>query len=119
MVAGLIATPFLAGSFVRSPRCHGARLVPFLSMSLRCRSLVIGIYSVTAWNVYAAGLWPGLLRRRIDPADRIESVVIRDAAVSEQAVQRGMRPESRRLLTIWSRLRPNKKQFAVPMALWR
>ena len=61
-------------------------LIPFVTMALRCRSLNIGIYSVTAWNVYAAGLWPGLLHRRVDPTAWIESVVIRDAAASDRSV---------------------------------
>lgn len=77
----LIAAPILAGSFAAAAAAvTGLALVPFVTMALRCRSLDIGIYSVTAWNVYAAGLWPGLLRRRIDPNSWIESVVIRDAA---------------------------------------
>lgn len=77
----LIAALFLAGSFAAAVAAVTAlALIPFVIMALRCRSLDIGIYSVTAWNVYAAGLWPGLLRRRIDPTAWIESVVIRDAA---------------------------------------
>ena len=83
----LIAAPFLAGSVAAAV---GAVVVlalfPFVTMTLRCRSLSIGIYSVAAWNVYAAGLWPGLLRRRIDPTAWIDSVVIRDAAVSDRSV---------------------------------
>jgi glycosyltransferase involved in cell wall biosynthesis len=83
----LIATLLLAGSFVTTAAAVTALvLIPFLTMALRCRSLNIGIYSVTAWNVYAAGLWPGLLRPRVDPAAWIDSVVIRDAAVSERPV---------------------------------
>ncbi len=78
----LIAAPFLAGSAVTAVAAVTAlALFPFATMTLRSRSLSIGIYSVAAWNVYAAGLWPGLLRRRIDPATWIDSVVIRDAAL--------------------------------------
>jgi hypothetical protein len=56
-------------------------------MPLRCRSVALGVYSVTAWNVYAAGIWPGLLHARADPAAWIDSVVIRDpvAATAQQA----------------------------------
>lgn len=78
----LIAAPFLAGSFVAAAVAMTAlALIPFVTMALRCRSLDIGIYSVTAWNVYAAGLWPGLLRHRADPSAWIESVVVHDAAL--------------------------------------
>ena len=83
----LIAAPFLAGSVARATAAVTAlALIPFVTMALRCRSLNIGIYSVTAWNVYAAGLWPGLLHRRVDPAAWIQSVVIRDAAMLNRSV---------------------------------
>jgi GT2 family glycosyltransferase len=77
----LIAAPFVAGGFFAATMIIAAlALLPFVAMSLRCRSAALGFYSVTAWNVHAAGLWPGLLRRRIDPADWIPSAVIADAA---------------------------------------
>ena len=83
----LIATPFFAGSLAATAAAVTAlAIIPFATMALRCRSLTIGIYSVTAWNVYAAGLLPGLLRRRVDPAGWIDSVVIRDAAVADRPV---------------------------------
>ncbi len=83
----LIAAPFLAGGLAKAAAAATVVvLIPFAAMALRCRSLSIGIYSVTAWNVYAAGLLPGLLRRRVDPAGWIDSVVIRDAAVSDRPV---------------------------------
>lgn len=77
----LIAAAFLAGFPEAVAAVTAVALVPFVTMALRCRSLDIGLYSVSAWNVYAAGLWPGLLHRRTDPAAWIDSVVIRDAAV--------------------------------------
>lgn len=78
----LIAAPFLIGSLAATAAAIPAlALVPFVTMALRCRSLRIGVYSVTAWNVYAAGLWPGLLHRRVDPTAWIESAVIRETAV--------------------------------------
>lgn len=52
-------------------------ILPFVAMSLRCRSINIGIYSVVAWNVQALGIWPGLLRRRVDPAAWIDSTIVR------------------------------------------
>lgn len=54
-------------------------LLPFAVMSARWRSGGLGCYSVISWNVYALMLWPGLLRRRADPTDWIESAVVRDA----------------------------------------
>lgn len=53
-------------------------LLPFAVMTAKCRSLGIGLYSVTAWNVYAAGIWPGLFRRRGDPAMWIDSTIVQD-----------------------------------------
>ncbi len=53
-------------------------LLPFAVMALKCRSLRIGLYSVTAWNVYAAGIWPGLFGRRIDPFAWIDSTIVQD-----------------------------------------
>lgn len=60
-------------------------LLPFAVMAVRCRSVGVGVYSVAAWNVYAAGLWPGLLHARIDPSAWIDSVIIRDAAAGKAA----------------------------------
>jgi glycosyltransferase involved in cell wall biosynthesis len=51
-------------------------LFPFAGMSLRWRSVRLGLYSVTAWNVFALCFWPGLLQRRLPPADWIESTVL-------------------------------------------
>ncbi len=77
----LIATPFLVRGPVAATLAVAAlALFPFAAMSLRCRSIGLGLYSVAAWNVYAAGLWPGLLRQRVDPARWIASTVLRDAA---------------------------------------
>ena len=68
----LLATPFIPGG----PLLAGGviatlGLTPFAVMSARCHSIGLGIYSVTAWNVYALGIWPGLLQRRSDP-DRMD-----------------------------------------------
>jgi glycosyltransferase involved in cell wall biosynthesis len=76
----LIAAPFVVGTHpvggIMAALLLG--LLPFAVMSLKCRSLHLGIYSVAAWNVYAAGLWPGLAGRRVDPAVWIDSTVIHD-----------------------------------------
>lgn len=84
----MLAVPLVAGGVMSAAAGVGALAVaPFAMMSWRWRSLRIGLYSVTAWNVYAAGLWPGLLRRRIDPTAWIASRVVRDpASTGDQAV---------------------------------
>jgi len=77
----LLATPFVvhgAGFAVGLFATLG--LAPFAVMSARCRSISVGVYSVTALNVYALGIWPGLLRRRVDPAAWLNSTTIRDSA---------------------------------------
>jgi glycosyltransferase involved in cell wall biosynthesis len=51
-------------------------LLPFVVMSLRWRSVRLGLYSVTAWNVFALCFWPGLLRSRIAPASWIDSSIL-------------------------------------------
>jgi glycosyltransferase involved in cell wall biosynthesis len=81
----LIVAPFVSrGSVSGAITVAALALLPFVVMSVRCRSVGLGIYSVTAWNVYAAGLWPGLLHPRVNPAEWIESIVIRDAKLSER-----------------------------------
>lgn len=75
----LLATPFVVrGAVAATVAVAALGLLPFVVMSLRCRSLRLGLYSVAAWNVYAPGIWPGLLQRRVDPAAWIESTVVRD-----------------------------------------
>ena len=51
-------------------------LLPFVAMSLRWRSFRLGLYSVTALNVFALCFWPGLLRARTSPGNWIESTVL-------------------------------------------
>jgi glycosyltransferase involved in cell wall biosynthesis len=58
-------------------------LLPFAAMSLRWRSARLGLYSVTAWNVFALCFWLGLLRRRTPPASWIESTVVQAPADDE------------------------------------
>ena len=83
----LLAVPALAGGPASAAAAFaGLALLPFAAMSARCRSVGLGFYSVMAWNVYAAGLWPGLFRRRLDPAGWIESRVICDASPRENWV---------------------------------
>jgi hypothetical protein len=82
----LIAVPLiLEGPIAATLIIAMLALLPFAVMAVRCRSIGVGVYSVAAWNVYAAGLWPGLLHARIDPSEWIDSVVIRDAASGKAA----------------------------------
>jgi hypothetical protein len=53
-------------------------------MSLRWRSLRLGLYSVTAWNVFTLCSWPGLLRPRTPPARWIESTVLQTLPVDDR-----------------------------------
>jgi glycosyltransferase involved in cell wall biosynthesis len=78
----LIAAPFIVrGHLAGAALLAALALLPVVAMSLRCRSASLGLYSVAAWNVYAAGLWPGLLRRRVDPARWIDSSLVHDASL--------------------------------------
>jgi glycosyltransferase involved in cell wall biosynthesis len=80
----LIATAFLTRGLVTAAALPALALIPFATMALRCRSAALGLYSVTAWNVYAAGLWPGVFRRRTDSHRWIDSVVVHNAAPTAQ-----------------------------------
>ena len=74
----LLATPFIVGEpLLATALIATFGLTPFAVMSVRCWSMSVGIYSVTAWNVFALGIWPGLLQRRVDPAEWIRSTTIR------------------------------------------
>jgi glycosyltransferase involved in cell wall biosynthesis len=66
-------------------------LVPFVGMSLRWRSVRLGLYSVTAWNVFALCFWRGLLRRRTPPASWIESTVVQAPWIDEAQSTHGAR----------------------------
>src|SRR6185437_7835953 len=73
----LIAVAFATATSARGALALAAlALLPFAVMALKCRSLCIGLYSVTAWNVYAAGIWPGLFGRRADPSAWIDSTIV-------------------------------------------
>jgi hypothetical protein len=83
----MLATPFIVGGpLLPAGLIATLGLAPFAVMSVRCHSISLGIYSVTAWNVYALGIWPGLLQRRSDPTEWITSTTIREpTSVFEQA----------------------------------
>jgi glycosyltransferase involved in cell wall biosynthesis len=85
----LIAAPLLIGtSFHGMVAATSLALLPFALMALRCRSLRLGVYSVTAWNVYAAGIWPGLLCARVDPAGWIDSTIVREGKPTDSVQPR-------------------------------
>jgi cellulose synthase/poly-beta-1,6-N-acetylglucosamine synthase-like glycosyltransferase len=53
-------------------------IAPIALMSVRWRSLSVGLYSVAAWNTYALCFLPGLLRRRVSPSAWIGSSVVKE-----------------------------------------
>lgn len=53
-------------------------LAPLAFLSVRRRSLRLGLYSLAAWNVSALGLLAGLFRRRTDPGRSLGARVLSD-----------------------------------------
>ena len=47
---------------------------PIAALSLRRRSLSLGLYSFVAWNVVALGMLTGLFRKRVSPAQPLSSL---------------------------------------------
>jgi glycosyltransferase involved in cell wall biosynthesis len=66
-------------------------LCPFVAMSLRWRSLRHGLYSVAAWNVFALGFIPGVLRSRTSPMRWIDSRVVANGVVANPLGPSGQR----------------------------
>ena len=96
----LIVVPLvLEEPIAAAPTTVMLALLPFAAMSVRCRSVGVGVYSVAAWNVYAAGVWPGLLHARVDPSAWIDSMIVRDAAAGKAAT--AVPAHLRRALTPW------------------
>jgi len=54
-------------------------LAPVIAMSLRQRSIKLGLYSVAQWHIYAFGLLIGIFGKRKPPGDPIESRIFRTA----------------------------------------
>ncbi len=69
-----------AGLVTKLPTLIVLLALPVIAMSLRSRSLAIGLYSVVAWQIFTISFWPGLLRRRVPPARWIESTVVQEDA---------------------------------------
>jgi hypothetical protein len=59
-------------------------LLPIAVMSLRWRSARHGLYSVTAWNVYALSFLPGFLRSRASPTSWIDSTILKDDSPADR-----------------------------------
>jgi hypothetical protein len=79
----MLVLPFLLTGLMRTTLAVSTLLlVPIVCMSFRLGSLRMALYSITAWNVYALGFWPGFLRRRITPTDWIDSTVLQDSPSS-------------------------------------
>ena len=55
-------------------------LVPILFLAIRRRSLSLGLYSFTAWNVGALGLLLGFVRPRTPPTQPIAAITLAKAA---------------------------------------
>lgn len=53
-------------------------VVPFVVMSVRSRSIELGVYAVVAWIFHAAALPLGFFQPRREPTDWIESKVLRE-----------------------------------------
>ena len=79
--ACLLAALALVGDWWKAtPVIVALALFPIAVMSLRSRSISLGLYSVAAWQIHAIGFWPGFLRRRIPPTDWIASTVVENRA---------------------------------------
>lgn len=77
MVALLVLMP----SFALAVLIDLAMIIAAIAlMSLKQRSLALGLYSVTAWFFHVAALPRGFFARRIDPQEKISSTIIQSAA---------------------------------------
>jgi GT2 family glycosyltransferase len=84
--ACLLAALTLVGDWWKAtPVIVALALFPIAVMSLRSRSISLGLYSVAAWQIHAIGFWPGFLRRRIPPTDWIASTVVESSADASYA----------------------------------
>jgi glycosyltransferase involved in cell wall biosynthesis len=77
--ATIIAAPFVLGGLGAAIATGALILFPIAAMSLRWRSFRLGLYSVTAWNVYALSFVPGFLRSRVSPTAWIDSSSVKNA----------------------------------------
>jgi glycosyltransferase involved in cell wall biosynthesis len=82
--AAMAGAPFLLSGFAAVLAIAGLFLLPFAAMSLRWRSLRLALYSVAAWNAYAASFLPGLMRSRVSPTGWIDSTLLQSATPSDR-----------------------------------
>jgi glycosyltransferase involved in cell wall biosynthesis len=83
----IAATAFVLSGVSRLIALGLVVLFPFAVMSLRWRSLHDGIYSVTAWNVFALSFLPGFMQARVPPMRWIDSTVLREVPPAKPIVQ--------------------------------
>ncbi|MGB9366526.1 MAG: glycosyltransferase [Xanthobacteraceae bacterium] len=92
----LFVAPIVLGGWLGALAAALLAAFPVIVMALRFRSLAIGIYSVVAWQIFAVGFWPGLLRHRIPPTDWIASTVVQDRSKPSGYVSWQPSPAERR-----------------------
>jgi hypothetical protein len=80
----LLAAPMLLNGWAAVFAIAMLVAFPVAAMAVRFRSIALGLYSVAAWQVFAIGFWPGLLRRRIPPTEWIASRVVQDPRDAHQ-----------------------------------
>jgi glycosyltransferase involved in cell wall biosynthesis len=84
----VLAAPLVLGGWRGAIAAMLLGIFPVMVMALRFRSLAIGLYSVVAWQIFAIGFWPGLLRHRIPPTNWIASTVVQDRSKPSGYVSR-------------------------------
>jgi hypothetical protein len=92
--AAMASAPFLLSGFAAVLAIASLFLLPFAAMSLRWRSIRLALYSVAAWNVYAASFLPGLLRPRVSPTRWIDSITLKSGSPVDQGSTFAERPRS-------------------------
>ena len=65
---------------VSLPTITGLAVVPTIALSLRYRSIAVGLYAVVAWNAHALGMALGLLHARKPPTAWIGSEIVEPLA---------------------------------------
>jgi glycosyltransferase involved in cell wall biosynthesis len=88
----IMLVPFVVSGVAAAAAIAGLVLFPLATMSLRWRSVRLGLYSVAAWNVYAFSFLPGFIRSRVSPTRWIDSTVLQQGA---PAIRRSAREEQR------------------------
>jgi glycosyltransferase involved in cell wall biosynthesis len=79
----MAGTQFLLSGLSAALAIGGIFLFPIAAMSLRWRSVRLALYSVAAWNVYAASFLPGFMRSRTCPTSWIDSTTLKDSSLSD------------------------------------